>query len=275
MKTTTQRFIKPDDKLLYARVLDRLFLCAKHKSDTFTDFLDPRSSGLFLDAARADIKEMHYNAIEPVCFGGFMSAERRMIGFLVADNIDEQTPHADIFPITPLCVTYNRKFAKPPSHRDYLGSLIGLGIDRSKLGDIVIKDTEDCGALIFVHTELSDYIRANLETVGRVHVDISEAHDMAASLDEAIAGNGKEMRFTAGSMRLDAVVGAVFHLSRSNAQKLVSSETVFVNWQPITASDHRIKENDTITVRKRGRVCITDIGTTSRGRVAIQAVVYQ
>ena len=113
-------FTEPNDKLGFSKVLDKYSMHIKYGSDEFTDFLDPKSIGIFLDVLKK-------HRIELIIYGGYAKSERNMMGFC---------ENAGSFPISPVLIAYDGRFSSPPTHRHYLGSLTGLGLDRGKLGDI-------------------------------------------------------------------------------------------------------------------------------------------
>jgi RNA-binding protein YlmH len=238
-----------EDKLLFAKALDR-FNSAQKKGAAFTDFLDPVScEKIFL---------AYEKKIFVKKFGGYENAERKMIGFFASD--DEKN-----FPITPVAFTYNMKFSKPPTHRDYLGAVIGLGLDRVKIGDILVSDE---GATMYVSSDVAAFICENLQQVKRTAVKgkIGEAlHSPAES--------GKEKRITVASMRLDAVISAAFNLSRTKAAALIEGEKVFVNWKLAKKTQH-IAEGDAITIRGVGRVAVDEqMGSTKKDRIILRVIV--
>jgi len=237
-------FKDTEDKLLFAKVLDKLAASEKKRQPSFTDFLDPVRCGAFISVIGGS---------DVVAFGGFENAERMMIGFGVEDEAD--------FPITPVAVRYNQKFSKAPTHRDYLGAVIGLGIDRGKLGDILLAEA---GAVIYVASDIAYYVAEGLLQVGRVAVKATAGETLE------IAGNNlKEKRVTVSSLRLDAVVSAALNISRGKSAALIDAEKVLVNWKP-GKKTQTLSPGDKITVRGVGRITInTEDGRTKKDRIVL------
>ena len=223
----------------FAKILD----CAKRKK--FTDFFDP----MRITKYKNTFKNMGILSYD---FGGYDTAERRILGF----DIDI------IPPIVSIYCTYNKKFNTNPSHRDYLGSILGLGIERGKIGDIcIISD----GAVIFVHKDMADYICMNLQKVGNTPIKTS-INEKDIIIDKEL----ETRQINISSMRLDAIIGAAFKLSRGIAQELIDAEKVFVNWQ-IGKKSQLLKEGDNITLRGKGRIKIGEIiGKTKKDRLRVE-----
>ena len=268
--------IEPSLKPLFAKVLDRFFLCTSRHVATFTDFYDPVKGSAFLNAI--EHSNSHLNNVHILSFGGAEDCERRMIGFFPDSfggkekpNIkaEENSEKYDNFPIDCLRISYNKKFNQAPRHQDYLGSLLGLGISRERIGDILpssISPSSNEGfANVFVARELSDYICGQLEKVGRVSVKTEKVvhiENTKAELQEKI--------INVASLRVDAVVSVIFKLSRNRASELVSGEKVLVNWGIVRDGSKLVKPGDMVTLRGYGRVQIGEVvGVTKKDRMRL------
>ena len=203
--------------------------------------------------------------------GGYDLAERRMLGFDIAlsetlhiSKSADYATHLSVgrqAPIASIRCTYNAKFNTNPSHRDYLGRILGLGIDRGKIGDICIVPD---GAIAFVHKDMAEYICINLKKAGRTPINVN-INEKAPSFDRAL----ESRQINIQSMRLDSIIGAAFKLSRGTAQELIDTEKVFVNWQ-IGKKSQILKEGDNITLRGKGRIKIGEIlGQTKKDRIRL------
>ena len=263
----TNPFAKLSDQLGFSKVLDKYKAHRKNECDEFTDFLDPHSVALFCGALKKHL-------IAPAIFGGHALAERNMIGFIPANkefsNVDaaktfldeeDASGYRDVFPITSISITYNERFSSPPTHRHYLGSLIGLGLDRGKLGDICLSKE---GAVAYVHSSIADFVAENLIKVGKTSVKASIGQTIMSP-----AADGTPKRLTVSSLRLDALVAAAYNLSRAKANELIDSQKVFVNFRH-EKKTHILKVYDKISVRGLGRVEIASInGITKKGKIAL------
>lgn len=238
-----------EDKLLFAKVLDK-YLAAEHSNiTTHTDFLDPVRCEMFLHTL-----DTHKDAwIIVKAYGGYDDAERKKIVFHSKDDI-----------ITPITITYNQKFVSAPSHRDYLGAILGLGIDRGKIGDIR-KSTTNAGAVVYVSHDIAHFITNNLTQVGRASVKAQ-----AGALLDGLDTIATTKRITVPSMRLDAVLGAALNLSRGKSSDLIEAEKVYVNWK-IAKKTYEVAVGDTITIRGVGRTKIlAQGGNSKKGRIVLE-----
>ncbi len=252
-----------DDKdLLVSRCLD-----AKRKAlDSFmitsTSFLSVDERSLI-----SCIEREYKSDIRTFYFGGFDEAERTMavfvptvfgveyIGEYFADNPDD----------CPVClIKLSKDRFSSLSHRDYLGSLMGLGIKRETVGDIIVG--EDC-TFIFALKSISRYICENLTKVGRgtVSCEICPLTDFV--YDE---GETETVFASVASLRLDSVVSSAFNLSRTNSSLAVKSGLVYINSLQILKNDYVLKEKDKIVLRGRGKVVLEEIiGESKKGRIHI------
>lgn len=250
-----------DERILFAKVLDLVVFAKKRREAQFSDFMDMAKCRRFSEYLGAD------REISLLVFGGGESTERCVIG-IFPENTE---PNKDEFPIS--CVSIEKKSQKfgqkDLSHRDYLGSILGLGIDRSKVGDIILTNSGD--AISFVKEDMASYICASLEQVSRTSVVVSEK----ATADVLIPKRIQEKRVTVASLRLDAVLGEAFPLSRGKAQSLVSGEKVNVNWSTTTNTSYQLKEGDMVSVRGFGRFMVGEIGgRTKKDRVGLTLGMY-
>lgn len=192
--------------------------------------------------------------------GGTPDAERRVVAFADADWEPE-------WPIVCLRVSWHAK-AQPPGHRDLLGAILGLGIGREKVGDIFIREGD---AFVFALREMGSYMAASLDSAGHTPVKV----ELLEQWPSLAGSGGEEMRATVASLRLDAVLGAAWKLSRGRAAELVSQGRVQVNHQPELRPDRQIIEGSMLSVRGMGRAKLQSVtGTTKKGRIGIVLLRY-
>lgn len=150
------------------------------------------------------------------------------------------------------------------SHRDYLGSVLGLGLERKAVGDIIV--CED-GADISVSHPIAEFLHLNLNQVGRVNVrtEILPIEEMRVS--EIKTQTKKD---SVASLRLDNIVASAFNLSRAKAQEAIRRGQVNVNQNECTKTDYEVKLLDKVSLRHFGKVMLSEIGGESRkGRLCI------
>ncbi len=201
----------------------------------------------------------------PVFSGGYDFAERQIAAF----GSEEDFGYAPYFPISVLKIAPSApKFAKPLSHRDFLGSLMSLGMRREMFGDILVLD--NCG-YVFVLGSATDHIKQSLESVSSVAVTVTECDTVPS---EAIPVM-KESVCTAASERLDALCSSVFDLSRSDSDSLISKGSVFINGIECTDRTKKPSPGDRISVRGYGKFIFngTD-GQTRHGKTRVKVKIY-
>ncbi len=197
--------------------------------------------------------------------GGYEDAERKIACF--GDENDLCYPPEP--PVTIICIEpLSPKFSDALTHRDFLGSLIGLGIKRETLGDIIIKDNV---GYLFCLEGISKFIIDNIIKVKHTSVSCS----ICKELPENILPEPTEKMIIVASLRLDGIISAVYNMSRSKSSALIDGEKVFINGKLTTSPSKPIEIGDTISVRGHGRFRCTDIlGDTRKGRIRILCEVY-
>ncbi len=151
----------------------------------------------------------------------------------------------------------SEKFAEELSHRDYLGALMNLGIDRSTTGDIIVKGKE---AWLFCLESISQYIIENLDKVRKTSVRCTEV----SSDIPQIAPEFQEIKVNVAAERIDAVTAAILNLSRSKAQALIKLERVFINENLVKNGGAVLKEGDVIVIRGFGKFIYGGIESRTR-----------
>jgi RNA-binding protein YlmH len=243
------RYPGDENRIFIGRMTEYLDRCDKKQQRVFTDFLHPLQAKIACEMARS------YNAVSLSLHGGFEDCERRMaVLFPEWDHVEPQE-----FPIVILKMT-DRGWGRALSHRDFLGALLGLGIKREKVGDLLVRD-RDCFAA--VHRDIAGFVEANLERAGRSSIIVQRV----AGEDLHIEPKYCEMRITVASPRLDGVVAAVFGLSRAKSAGLINSEKVKVNWEVETRTDTALQEGDIVSVTGKGKFKVEGSpGVTKKGR---------
>ncbi len=198
-------------------------------------------------------------------YGGFPDAERKIAIFGSEDEFGyPPQPPVKILKVSPL----SQKFADDLTHRDFLGSLMGLGIKRETLGDIIISD--NCG-YIFCLENMAKFIIDNLTSVRRTSVFCEECEN----LPENALPIPEEKLIIVSSLRLDALISAIYNISRSKSSALIEGEKVFINGKLVDSISKTVDVDETISVRGYGRFKINEIlGDTRKGRSRVMCEVY-
>lgn len=241
-----------DERQVLVKVLDKADLVLRRNTVENTDFLDP----YHLELAKGILRGLDLSWFD---WGGFCHAERAKI---VMGPSFKELGWEDV-DITVLALNGNTEF-HTLTHRDYLGALLGLGIRREKLGDIVVNSDV---AWIAIDRGMAGYVRENLHQVGKAAVQVSEVQPAELREKEE---NFKEIRTTVPSLRLDAVAGEGYGLSRNKIADVIKAGKVKVNWRPVEQVSYGVKAGDVISCRGFGRLIVAEIfGETKKGRIAL------
>jgi Uncharacterized conserved protein, contains S4-like domain len=200
-------------------------------------------------------------------FGGYETAERKLAAF-IPDFLEADD--TELFPICAVVAKGSgyRKF----DHRDFLGSILALGITRELVGDIIVSKDKSSSNLI-LHESILDFVLLNFECVANDKISCKQ---IALSDLTETENEYEEIYDTVSSLRLDAVVCAATNLSREPAQQLICSGRVTVNHKEITQKDKPVIENDLISIRGKGRFVLHAVGTQNKkGRTGITIYRYR
>lgn len=238
----TQHIKDLSTRELVSKVLDKIEIVIKNHEIKYTDFLNPYEQKSVIEVTNA------FPELKVSSFGGYLESERKVLAIYQ----DYLTPELIEKPIA--AIEIKTIAEQKISHRDVLGSALGLGIKREKVGDILIH--EDYFQII-VNKSLEDFIIFNLNKIGKVEV---EAKSIDFNKVKPVEAEYKSIVGFLASLRLDAVVSFAFKISRSEAQSLIGKERVTVNWEQIPKNDYIIDTGDIITLRGKGRAKIEEIG---------------
>ena len=234
----------------------------------FTDFLDLNEQTKYIEF----ISDKNMPPVKTLLSGGVFFLddckkntapdffERKMACFYPVDLAYDVLFPISIVRVQPL----NNKFADCLNHRDFLGSLMNLGIERHLLGDILVKNNI---AYIFVEQKMAGFICEGLTRIK--HTSVTAV--LCDSYDFDYTPVYKEEKGSVASERIDAVIAFAFNMSRNDAALFISSGKVFVNSGEITSKSHTLKYGDIISVRGKGRFIFDEIvSTTKKGRYYIK-----
>ncbi len=225
---------------------------------TFSDFLNLNEQNM------VNSLKSQFPGIIMESSGGYNNAERQMVAF-----------HPDAlaftweYPIDCLKIeSKSIKFSEDLTHRDYLGALLNLGIDRSVIGDILVQEK---AAWFFCNNKMTDFFLENLCRIRHTNIVISKVDDpcdLPQPDFEVING-------TCASVRLDALIALAFQSSRSSMVSFIENGKVFVNGKLITSNGYEPKDGDIISVRGRGRFIFDGIShQTKKGRCSVRIFRY-
>lgn len=250
-----------EEELLKKRLIELSNNAYYRESPIFTDFLNLNEQNI-LYSSQNDL-----SPIKVVSFGGYESAERQMVAFLpdaFLMNFDNSMYPMDVVYIEPA----NRKFSDKLTHRDFLGAILNLGIERSKIGDIIAEENK---AYIFCSSKLSQFLIDELRKVKHTIVRASISNIKEFIYEPEI----KMLKGSIASLRIDNVLTICNNCSRSVAVDYINAKKVFVNGKLIEANSYNLKENDVISVRGLGKfVFMGIVSETKKGRYYIEIKKY-
>jgi len=243
-----------EERVLLARALDKLELAQNKGIPAHTAFLSPGEAASVADLLSAWGRPRH------IFWGGFPEAERTVCAFLPDWQEEEDVRSDPEGPLAALEVSFPADASL--GHRDILGALMGLGITREKLGDILLPGPGRCQLVCL--REALPILLSQWEGAGRWKVALKE---VPLSGLEAKPPQVKTIRDTVAAPRLDAVLAAGFSLSRSKAADLVSAGRVSVNHRECLKGDRTVEAGDVLTCRGLGKCVVKEFpGRSKKGR---------
>lgn len=243
------------DELVISRITDRIAQARDGYYATATGFLDSHEQALARRVSRSQLS----SGVTMTLYGGYEEAERRL-----AIMVPEDWYTDDFSELLTVVRVDASRGSRPLTHRDYLGSILGLGLDRSVIGDILVRPD---GADIIVTSDIADFLLSEYSQVGRAEVRTS-----LVSLDALIMPELRRetVKDTVPSLRLDNIVSSAFKLSRANAVTAIRSGLVSVDHVETTKPDARIEEGSTLVLKGKGKAILKEIGGESKkGRIWI------
>lgn len=226
---------------------------------TYTNFLDQAAQALYYQL------EKELGAVTGTLFGGVEGCDRQVLRFGDAESLGYEAG----FPIC--CIEIRpalAKFSETLTHRDYLGALMHLGIERDTLGDIMLWEGT---AYLFCLDKVADFILQNLTHIKHTSIRCRLPEEMP----ERIRPQREEVHLVVPSMRMDVIIAKLYHLSRSQSIALFREKRIFVNGRQMENNSGLMREQDVVSVRGFGKfVCGGISGETRKGNLNIYILKY-
>lgn len=243
-----------EDRLLLAKLWDKINAGMARNIPAATRFLSPREREMarYLFGEQPGLYD----------FGGYEGAERKLLIFLPDYLTENFLTGAE----TP-CVCLRAVFYQgdSPTHRDFLGALMGSGIQRETVGDILVGKSS-CD--FFVTREVAPFILQNFTSAGRVHLRLEQIPLESAQIPEPEV---KIFRDTLPSLRLDCVISAGFRISRSLAGQYIAAGKAAMDGLPCVKPDKIVMEGASVTVRGLGKIKLASVGgRTKKDRISVE-----
>jgi len=240
-----------EEDILIRNIEERIKQCLEYGKLAYYGFLDMHQRHLAQNVCNRR-KGLNY-----LFYGGYEDAERTVAVFL-----PEYFSLDDSNPLALLRISHNGY--KELSHRDYLGSLMGLGIKRDMVGDILVRSD---GADIIILKSISQFLLANYDKAGRTNLKADILPTDSLIVPEI---RYETKRDTVASLRLDSVVASAFSMPRTLASETINEGRVFINNQLCQKTDRLVKEGDKLTLRGKGKAILEKIdGLTRKDRTVI------
>ena len=246
------------DKLFAARLSDLTEQSRRNGSYAFSSFLDERQCAIAENWCRRNTGELMYRL-----WGGFPEARRKMLAIYpdyCEDYVQEDYPF--------VCLTFSYRKEDKLTHRDLLGTFMGMRLKRETIGDIVVSEGV---SQVFFTEVAAKLVLSTVSKIGRVGVKVSG--DRPFELE--VIQEYKSIGGTVASLRLDCIVSLAAHVSRENAASLIRSDRVDVNHFTVSSVSHELHEGDIISVRGSGRYVLSAVkGLSGKGRTHIELLKY-
>ena len=259
-RTVINKYKNEKDRLLISKIIDKIKFCETKNKIQTTDFLDQMEQKLVENFLKSQkINNYLYT-------GGFEQAGRKMLIIYPVKLTDIITNINLNEYMNVIRIKLPNEMEGEYSHKNYLGGLMKLGINREKIGDIVV---DDSGADILIMPEMEKFLLNNIPSLTRFSKSKIEKID----IEELRQINIKKevIKITVSSMRIDNIVAELAKCSRGKANEILEQERVLVNYETIKKSSKEIKEKDNITIRGKGRFIISSIvGNSRKGRLFIE-----
>lgn len=250
-----------DERILLARAMDKMDLARQRGVPACTGFLSPQE--------RASVEALINASGHPrhLFFGGFEGAERTVCAFLPDWQEEEDWRDGEDCPVCALRASFPEDASL--THRDFLGSILGLGLDREKVGDLLV--APGCCDLVVLR-EIEDFLLLHLENAGRTRLKLKSVPLSQLAPREVEV---KTIRDTVATLRLDAVAASAFSLSRGRAGDLISSGKLQLNYRECVKPDRAVAQGDVLSCRGLGKCVVKTVGGLSKkGRTMIELERY-
>lgn len=247
-----------EEQILLKHLRDLAFQADKRNYTAHSEFLNMNEQTIFFNHLQ-ELPPIHYEL-----WGGYAEAERKVIAFSPMAEIEKEEYEIMMLEIAPA----HMKFADQLTHRDFLGAILNLGIERGRIGDILLKDNN---GYVFTDPMIGEYIASSLTRIKHTTVTCT----LKAVEEVDIKPEYKEMNTTISATRLDAIIAAAFKTSRSSMTGLIAAGKVFVNGKLIESNSYVLKEEDIVSVRGFGKFIFKGINKqTKKGRLSVTFLIY-
>lgn len=242
--------MKDENDLLIAKVLDKKKICNSKNKITYTDFLNEKEQRVI---------EKNVKLENAFFYGVNENADRKILVFYPEKLTEELVRKSLKSVLSGIRIILKNDQIGNYEHKNYLSALIKIGIDRGKIGDILV---DDYGADIIAFDMNKEFIIQSLSELTRfrkANIDIIPIDDIKQKIDRF-----EESTIIVSSMRIDNIVAELAGCSRTNADEYINSEKVFVNYETALKVSKTIFEGDIVTIRGKGKFRIDGLVRNTR-----------
>lgn len=242
--------MKDENDLLIAKVLDKKKICNSKNKITYTDFLNEKEQRVI---------EKNVKLENAFFYGVNENADRKILVFYPEKLTEELVRKSLKSVLSGIRIILKNDQIGNYEHKNYLSALIKIGIDRGKIGDILV---DDYGADIITFDMNKEFIIQSLSELTRfrkANIDIIPIDDIKQKIDRF-----EESTIIVSSMRIDNIVAELAGCSRTNADEYINSEKVFVNYETALKGSKTIFEGDIVTIRGKGKFRIDGLVRNTR-----------
>ena len=249
-----------EEAIFQNRIMELAERSYKQSCYTFTEFLTLPQ----IDLCLSMVNRLNYAGM--TFFGGATDCDRKVLRFGKTEDLGYEEP----FPIVCLKIgPLAEKFAKELTHRDYLGALMNLGIQRENLGDIFVQGK---GAYLFCLERIAPFLVEELHQAGRNPIKAC----LTETPKELLQREKRTENILAASARLDGIIAKLYHFSRSQSMELFQAKKIYVNSRLCENNSYSLKEGDIISVRGHGKFrFVGTVRETKKGKFSFQVEIYQ
>ncbi len=243
----------PEDKLLLAKLWDKIQPGIRRDIPVNTGFLSLREQ---------ELARLLFGSVPGLtAFGGYGDAERKMLIFL-PEYLSQEALMEEGSPV--VCLRAAFYHSESPTHRDFLGALMGCGIRRECVGDICVGE---CSCDFFVTEEIAPYLLEQFSSAGRVSLKLTQIPLAQAHIPEP---EFTELRDTVASLRLDSILSSGFRISRSLAAQAIEAGKAAIDGLPCEKPDKTVAEGMKLSLRGHGKLKLKSVGgQTKKGRISV------
>ncbi len=255
-----EKVLNKQDKILLFNLLDKITESEQKNIVISTNIYNIHELSLIKENILKYVNNIYIT-------GGYENFERAILIIYpqYVDNIEEYCKQNISNHLSLIKITYKTYGDEKISHRDVLGSILHLGINRNLIGDIQVND-DNC--FVFVKPDIEKYILDNLKQIKHIKIETQKQ-----DINQDIVNNddGKVEKILINSLRLDNVLAHTLKLSRTKVNQLIDLEKVSINWKIEKKYDRKIELQDVISVRGKGRIQIKEIvGNSKKGKIIVQ-----